>query len=76
MLYNLIFLSILFFSTESIFAQINGRVSSKQDGQPLSEVNVIVDGDGTSTDKFGKFSVEAPIGSKIVFSHLYSFVDY
>jgi len=68
--YIFIFFSASLFFSTSLFAQINGRVLSKENGKPLSEVNVIVKGDGTTTDKLGNFFIDVPIGSEIVFSHL------
>jgi TonB-dependent SusC/RagA subfamily outer membrane receptor len=51
---------------------VTGQVVSADKGQPLSDASVIVSGNstGTTTDADGKFSINAAVGSKIVFSFI------
>ncbi len=56
------------------FAQVNvsGLVTSKDDGQPLPGVSVLIEGTqkGTTTDFDGKYSIEAKSGDVLVFSFI------
>src|SRR3954470_16971876 len=58
-----------------LFAQtivVNGTVTSKIDGKPLSGVTAIVNGTnkGTKTDNEGRFSIPATANSVITFSFI------
>ena len=61
---------VLFFVAKVLIAQISGTIKNKYDGQPILGVNIIVDGNGTSTDRYGQFSIDVPIGASIEFSHM------
>jgi len=66
----LLLLSISFFLS---YAQrtVSGVVTDAQDGTALSGVNVSVNGSGgTSTDPNGKYSIQAPTGSILIFSRV------
>ncbi len=56
------------------FAQMNvyGLVTSKDDGQPLPGVSVLIEGTqkGTTTDFDGRYSIEAKSGDVLVFSFM------
>lgn len=57
------------------FAQmrtITGRLTSSEDGSPLPGVNVVIKGtnQGTTTDVDGYYSIDAPVGSTLVFSFI------
>jgi TonB-linked SusC/RagA family outer membrane protein len=59
--------------------KITGVVMSASDDEPLVGASVTVKGasSGTSTDFDGKFSVEAPVGSKLMFSYIgYTGAEY
>lgn len=59
--------------SDPVFAQtITGRVTTKQDGQPLPGVSIVVKGTsaGTSTDGSGKFSIAASSKSTLVLSYI------
>ncbi len=51
---------------------ISGRLVSQDDGSPLPGVNIVIKGTttGTVTDANGNYSIEAPIGSTLVFSFI------
>lgn len=74
---KLIFLSVLlFFGVCLVSAQqkfsVSGVVTNATDGSPLLGVSVIVNGttNGTSTDAAGKYTLNAPEGSTLVFSYI------
>ena len=69
MSYKFIFYFFSIFTT-SLFSQIKGKVTSQNDGRPIIGANVIIGGSGTSTNRLGQFSIDAPIGTKVKFSHL------
>ena len=62
-----IFISIL---TINLSAQIVGTVIDISNGEPIFGANIVVDGDGTTTDKYGKFSLDIPLGIEVEISHL------
>ena len=68
------YLSILLLIVQFSFAQINvsGLVTSKDDGQPLPGVSVVIEGTqkGTTTDFDGKYSIEAKSEDVLVFSFI------
>ena len=51
--------------------KISGRITSGEDGKPLTGVNVIIQGKpgGTQTDNNGDFSIEAAPGDVLLFSY-------
>ena len=57
-----------FLSAQSI--QIDGLILDNQTKLPISDVNIIVDEKGTSTDREGKFSLNAEKNDSIIFSHI------
>ncbi|MBB6270476.1 TonB-linked SusC/RagA family outer membrane protein [Pedobacter cryoconitis] len=71
--FTLIFLiTCLLFFPAVLFAQeikVAGKVTDQSDGQPLPGVTITIDGTNkaTSTDSYGKFTISAPIGAKLVF---------
>ncbi|UZR96843.1 SusC/RagA family TonB-linked outer membrane protein [Chondrinema litorale] len=52
--------------------KISGTVTSAEDGEPLPGVNVLIKGtqSGTTTNFDGKYSLEAPSGSVLLFSYI------
>ena len=62
-----IFISIL---TINLSAQIVGTVIDISNGKPIFGANIVVGGDGTTTDKYGKFSLDIPLGIEVKISHL------
>lgn len=68
------FLTFLLFSSVSLFAQtrtVTGTVHD-ENGSPIAGVSVIVKGSptGTSTSETGKFTIEAPTNSTLIFSNV------
>ena len=68
------FLSMVFLSLQ-LFAQqrtIRGKVTSAEDGTPLTGVSVIIKGEGkgTSTDAAGNYSIQATQGQVLVFTFI------
>jgi TonB-linked SusC/RagA family outer membrane protein len=66
---------ILSFGLSSLFAQmvqVSGTVTSAEDGEPLFGVSILVKGSnsGTTTAIDGKYSLDAPANSTLVFSFL------
>ncbi|WP_020530356.1 TonB-dependent receptor [Flexithrix dorotheae] len=56
---------------------IKGTVTSEEDGEPLPGVSIIVKGttSGTTTDLDGKYTINAPEGSTLVYSYI-GFQEY
>lgn len=52
--------------------KISGRLTSSEDGTPLSGISISIKGTahGTVTDSNGYYSIDAPIGSTLVFSFI------
>ena len=70
----LLFLFCSFFGT-SLFAQeisVSGKISSKEDGQPLPGVSVVIQGTttGTITDFDGLYSLNAPANATLEISYI------
>ncbi|WP_188766607.1 SusC/RagA family TonB-linked outer membrane protein [Emticicia aquatilis] len=66
-------ISMLVLISTTIYAQtISGRVTSKQDGQPMTGVSVSIKGSnaGTTTDDKGSYSIKASAQSTLVFSFI------
>ena len=65
-------LAFLVLATQYVFGQVkvSGTVTSKDDGQPLPGVSVVVDGTqkGTVTDFDGKYLIDVRAGSVLVFT--------
>ncbi len=59
------------FNTQAQSRTISGRLTAK-DGSPLPGVSIIIKGTqiGTVTDVNGNYSIDAPIGSTLVFSFI------
>lgn len=70
--YLLAFLLILF--SGSLLAQVNitGQVTSSSDKSPIPGATVLVKGTthGTTTDIYGKFKIDVPLNSTLVFSYV------
>src|SRR5688572_22358332 len=69
-----ILLSFLCFASRAQTRLVKGTLTDPSSGEPLPGVNVLVKGtsSGTTTDINGKYEIDAPIGSVLVFS----FVGY
>ena len=70
----MMFLAGLFLSMGVALAQtqVNGTVTSADDGEPVIGASVLVEGTktGTVTDINGNFSISVPAGKKLVISYL------
>ncbi|MBA4145706.1 MAG: hypothetical protein C0523_08085, partial [Cytophaga sp.] len=77
MMPKLLFFKLLFLVCISTYGQrtVQGTVTSKDDGQPIPGVNVVVQGTttGTATDVDGKFSLSLPPGQNTL---NFSFLGY
>ena len=51
-------------------AQINGIISDSATDDPIQNVNVFAGGLGTTSNRFGEFSLDLPLGTYIEFSHI------
>ena len=69
MSYKFIFISIFIFAI-NLSAQIVGTVTDISDGKPIIGANIIIEGDGTTTNRNGKFSLDVELGTKLEISHL------
>ncbi|MBP6795313.1 MAG: TonB-dependent receptor plug domain-containing protein, partial [Saprospiraceae bacterium] len=69
---KLMILSVMICCTAIIHAQISGVVTSGSDGSPLPGVSIVVKSTstGTVTDIDGKYTIDAPEGSTLVFSYV------
>lgn len=69
---KLLILSVMICCTAIIHAQISGVVTSGSDGSPLPGVSIVVKSTstGTVTDIDGKYAIDAPEGSTLVFSYV------
>lgn len=77
MMPKLLFFKLLFLMCVTAYGQrvVQGTVTSKDDGQPVPGVNVVVQGTttGTATDIDGKFSLQLAEGQNIL---TFSFIGY
>ena len=56
--------------TNFAFAQINGFIYDVVTNEPIQSVNISAGDIGTTSDKFGRFSLDMPLGTAIEFSHI------
>ena len=69
MLSKVLFIFISIFTT-NLSAQIIGTVLNLSDGKPIVGANIIFEGNGTSTNSLGKFSLDVSVGIELEISHI------
>ena len=67
---NKIIVSLLFFLISRVFSQISGIIFDSNTLKPLSNVNVSSKVDGTISKADGTFTLMAPEGSELTFTHI------
>lgn len=72
---NLVFIFLLFSIVQATVAQnvnVTGRVTSKNDGEPLPGVTILIKGTskGTATNVEGQYAIDAAPGSVLIFSFI------
>ena len=67
--FKLIYFTFIFF-LNYLFSQITGFVVNSNSGEPIEGVNILSGEEGTSSNQNGKFIINIPLDSKIMFSHV------
>ena len=67
--FKLIYFTFIFF-LNYLFSQITGFVVDSNSGEPIEGVNILSGEEGTSSNQNGKFIINIPLDSKIMFSHV------
>ncbi|NOS92260.1 MAG: hypothetical protein HOP30_10090 [Cyclobacteriaceae bacterium] len=71
-IFTLLLLASAYCAAQAQNRTISGRLVSQDDGSPLPGVNIVIKGTtiGTVTDANGNYSIDAPVGSTLVFSFI------
>ncbi|MBT3589458.1 MAG: hypothetical protein HN514_01775, partial [Candidatus Marinimicrobia bacterium] len=63
-------ITFLFFLSSFLIANISGIVKDLSTNEPLQGVNITFGDTGTSTNQFGKFTLDVSLGTELEFSHI------